>query len=59
MPFAPPQQPVQGARLADSEIRPSENATDKDHRILAFECRVMNGIKIPVYMAIEVAHIVW
>ena len=58
MPLAPAQQPVQGARLADGEVCPPENPADKDQGILAFERRVVNSIKVPVDVAVEVAHIV-
>ena len=57
MPLTPPEQPVQGAGLAGGEIRPPENPSDKDHRILALESRVTDGIKVPVDVLVQVTHI--
>jgi hypothetical protein len=58
MPAAPPQQPVQGAGLADGEICPPENPADEDHGIVALECRVLDSIKVLVDVTVQVAHII-
>jgi len=57
MPLAPAQQPVQGACLADSQVRPTKNAADQGNRILAFKGWVMNFIQVPVDVTVEVFHI--
>ena len=44
MPLAPAQQPVQGARLADGQVRPTEDTSYEDHGILPLELRVMDLI---------------
>ena len=58
MPFAPAQQPVQGACLTDGQVRPPENPADEGHGIPALEGRVVNRVQVPVDVAVEVAHIV-
>ena len=42
VPFTPAQQPVQGARLTDGQVRPPDNPPDKDHSILPLEIRMMD-----------------
>lgn len=42
MPLAPAQQPVQGARLSDGQVRPTEDTSYEDHGILPLELRVMD-----------------
>ena len=57
MPLASPDQPMQGTGLTGGEVRPPEDPPDKGHRVLAFEWRVTNRIKVPVDMLVQVAHI--
>ncbi len=41
----------------DRELCPAKDAPYEDHRVFALECRVFDGIKVPVDVPVQVAHI--